>query len=50
MPGSEGTLAWQRSGLDLACQSGDMAILLNSLFFVFKISFLPTVSTIMIIL
>ena len=33
MPGS---LTWQRSGLGDACQSGKMAPLLNSLFFVFK--------------
>ena len=47
------TLAWRRAGLDdHACQSGNMAILLTSLLFVFEISFLPmyTVSTIMIIL
>ena len=30
-----------RTGLGDACQSGNMSILLNSLFFVFKISFLP---------
>ena len=36
-----GTLAWQlQSPADL-CQSGKMAGLLNSLFFVFKISVLP---------
>ena len=35
------TLAWRRSGLDHACQSGNMAILLTSLLFVFEISFLP---------
>ena len=36
-----GTLAWQRPRLGDACQSGKMATLFNSLFFVFKISFLP---------
>ena len=36
-----GTLAWHRRSLDDSCQSGKMAALLNSLFFVFKISFLP---------
>ena len=36
-----GTLAWQRQSPDDSCQSGNMAALLNSLFFVFKISFLP---------
>ena len=35
------TLAWWRAGLGHACQSGNMAILLTSLLFVFKISFLP---------
>ena len=35
------TLAWRRAGLDHACQSGNMAILLTSLLFVFEISFLP---------
>ena len=35
------TLAWRRAGLDHACQSGSMAILLTSLLFVFEISFLP---------
>ena len=35
------TLAWRREGLDHACQSGNMAILLTSLLFVFEISFLP---------
>ena len=35
------TLAMQRPGLGDACQSGKMATLLNSLFFVFKISLLP---------
>ena len=46
------TLAWRRAGLGHACQSGNMAILLTSLFFVFTISFQPksTESTIMIIL
>ena len=29
------------AGLDHACQSGNMAILLTSLLFVFEISFLP---------
>ena len=36
-----GTLARQRPGIGDACQSGKMATLLNSLFFVFKISLLP---------
>ena len=31
-----GTLAWHRRSLDDSCQSGKMAGLLNSLFFVFK--------------
>ena len=35
------TLAWRRAGLCHACQSGNMAILLTSLFFVFTISLLP---------
>ena len=35
------TLAWRRAGLDHACQSGKMAILLTSLLFVFEILFLP---------
>ena len=35
------TLAWWRAGLDHACQSGNMAILLTSLLFVFEILFLP---------
>ena len=35
------TLAWRLAGLGHACQSGSMAILLTSLRFVFKISFLP---------
>ena len=35
------TLARQRPHLGDACQSGEMATLLNSLFFVFKLSFLP---------
>ena len=34
-------LAWRRAGLGHACQSGNMAILLTSLLFMFKISFLP---------
>ena len=38
MPGRE---ALQQRSLDGSCQSGKMAALLNSLFFVFKISFLP---------
>ena len=40
------------AGLDHACQSGNMAMLLTSLLFVFEISFLPkyTVSTIIIII
>ncbi len=33
--------AGRRAGLDHACQSGNMAILLTSLLFVFEISFLP---------
>ena len=36
-----GTLAWQRPSLGDSCQNGKMATLLNSLFFMFKISFLP---------
>ena len=35
------TLAWRQAGLDHACQSGNMAILLTSILFVFEISFLP---------
>ena len=35
------TLAWRRAGLDHACQSSNMAMLLNSILFVFEISFLP---------
>ena len=35
------TLDWQRRSLDDSCQSGKMAALLNSLFFMFKITFLP---------
>ena len=35
------TLAWRRARLDHACQSGNMAILLTSLLFVFEILFLP---------
>ena len=35
------TLTWRRAGLDHACQSCKMAILLTSLLFVFDISFLP---------
>ena len=35
------TLAWQQSGLGDACQSANMAALLNSLFFVFTMSLLP---------
>ena len=31
------TLAWRRAGLDHACQSGNMAILLTSLLFLFEI-------------
>ena len=34
-------LAWRRTGLGRACQSGNMAILLTSILFVFEISFLP---------
>ena len=45
-----GTLAWQRRSLDESCQIGKMAALLNSLFFVFKVSFcLSIVSNMMII-
>ena len=33
-------LAWRRAALGHACQSGNMAILLTSLLFVFKILFL----------
>ena len=43
------TLAWRWEGLGRACQSGNMAILLTSLLFVFEISF-HFVSTIIIIL
>ena len=35
------TLAWRWAGLDHACQSGNMAIVLTSLLFVFEISILP---------
>ena len=35
------TLAWRRTGLDHACQIGNMAIFLTSLLFVVEISFLP---------
>ena len=35
------TLAWGREGLGHAWQNGNMAILLTSLLFVFKILFLP---------
>ena len=35
------TLAGRRAGLAHACQSGNMAMLLTSLLFVFEISFLP---------
>ena len=38
------TLAWQRAGLRDTCQSVKMATLLNSLFFVVEISFLPNYS------
>ena len=34
-------LAWRRAGLDHACQSGNMAIVLTSLLFVFEILILP---------
>ena len=37
----QGTLVLQRSGLCDTCQSGKMATLLNSLFFVFDFSLLP---------
>ena len=36
-----GTLAWQWQSLDDLCQGGKMAALLNSLFVLLKISFLP---------
>ena len=35
-----GTLAWQQPGLGDACQNGKMAILLNALLFLFRISLL----------
>ena len=35
------TLSWRLAGLAHACQSGNMAMLLTSLLFVFEISFLP---------
>ena len=35
------TLAWRWAGRGRACQSGNMAILLTSLYFVFKKKFLP---------
>ena len=35
------TLIWPRQSIGGSCQSGNMAALLNSLVFVFKISFLP---------
>ena len=35
------TLIWPPRSLDSSCQTGNMAALLNSLFFVFKISFVP---------
>ena len=35
------TLIWPWRSLGSSCQSGKMETLLNSLFFVFKISFLP---------
>ena len=35
------TLIWPQQSLGGSCQKGKMAALLNSLFFVFKISFLP---------
>ena len=35
------TLIWPRRSLGSSCQTGNMSALLNSLFFVFKISFLP---------
>ena len=34
-------LIWPPRSLDSSCQTGNMAALLNSLFFVFKMSFLP---------
>ena len=47
-------LIWPQQSIGCSCQSGNMAALLNSLFFVFKISFLPkyhcTMSNSMIIL
>ena len=39
-----GTLAWPRVDIGDAYQSGEMATLLNSRFFVFKILFLPIYS------
>ena len=35
------TLIWPRQSIGGSCQSSEMATLLISLFFVFKISFLP---------
>ena len=35
------TLIWPRRSIGSSCQTANMAALLNSLFFVFKISFLP---------
>ena len=35
------TLIWPQRSLGSSCQTGQMAALLNSLFLVFKISFLP---------
>ena len=34
-------LIWPRESIGSSCQTAKMAALLNSLFFVFKISFLP---------
>ena len=35
------TLIWPRQSIDRSCQSSEMATLLNSLYFVFKIPFVP---------
>ena len=39
--GVTGVLIWPRQSIRGSCQSGNMAVLLNELVFVFKISFLP---------
>ena len=41
MPGTFKSLVWQRRSLGDSCQTENMAALLNSLFFVFKMSILP---------